>query len=264
MPVESLELWTDPTPANWVVDRIHDFAVDVGSVIPDGFDAYARLFHPATRYEAGEEVRVSWSEIAAANGRTVHPEMQWPHISGVWEHSEPASPGLWDEEPEVGTLPLSYAARLSELLVSFTSTPDRIWFCVWEGWGGLKIHPNGRTTLTWGRPRQERRAQRIKPPAPTVQLPSRAYYLLSGPLDGITESMEEPPSWQSANLWWPDDRAWCVATEIDFAWSYIGGSETCVQAVIEDHQFEATPVRIGHGVTYNADYINPPPAGGPY
>ena len=46
--VGMLELQNDLVPAGWAVDRIHDFGVDVGSVIPEGFGAYVRLFHPAS------------------------------------------------------------------------------------------------------------------------------------------------------------------------------------------------------------------------
>jgi hypothetical protein len=31
------------------------------------------------------------------------------------------------------------------------------------------------------------------------------------------------PQW-----WWPDDRAWFVATEIDHPWSYVGASHNVV------------------------------------
>ncbi len=255
-----LELQDDLAPVGWVVDRIHDLGVDVGSVIPEGFDAYVRLFHPAVRYQAGEEVSVRWAEIAAANGRAVHPGMQWPHISGVWEHSGENAPGLWDQEPEVGTLPRSYAARLGELLAGFTSTPDQVWFCVWAGWGALRFHPNGSSgLLTSGRPRRKRRSPRQKPPALTLQLPGRDYYLLYGPVGGVAESMGKPPFWQSANLCWPQDRAWCVATEIDFSWTYVGGSEACIQTLIEAEELEAMPTRIDHAISYEADNINPPP-----
>jgi hypothetical protein len=51
------------------------------------------------------------------------------------------APGLWDREPDVGTLPHSHTAILSHPLVAHTTTPDRVWFCGWEGWGGSKFHP---------------------------------------------------------------------------------------------------------------------------
>jgi hypothetical protein len=255
--VGSLELQNDLSPAGWIIDRIHDFAVDVGSVIPDGFEAYARLFHPAIRIEDGEEVAVRWSEIAAANGRRVHPEMQWPHVSRVWEGSGENSPGLWDLEPDVGSLPRRYTDRLRDLLARYTSTPDQVWFCVWNGFGDLKIHPEGSAILTTGRLTRKRRRARRPPPAPTLQLPNRAYYLFSGPIRGIGESMRA--GWQSANLLWPEDRAWCVATEIDFAWTYIGGGDALIQGLIKDPALEAMTAQIQNGITYEADRINPPP-----
>jgi hypothetical protein len=258
-----LELQNDVTPAGWVVDSIHDLGVDVGSVIPDGFDAYARLFHPAARFEAGAEVPVPWAKIAAVRDRTFHAEMQWPNVSGVWEHSGETAPGLWDREPEVGTMPRAYAARLSVMLAEFTSTPDRVWFGVWDGWGGLMIHPTGRALLTSARSRRRRRSRPQPAPAPRVQLPGRAYYLLHGPISGVNESMEVPPSWQSANLWWPEDRSWCVATEIDFGWTYAGGTRACIETIIEDPELEAMAARIDQGITYAADRINPPPAARP-
>ena len=34
------------------------------------------------------------------------------------------------------------------------------------------------------------------------------------------------------NLWWPDDRAWCVASEIDLDYTLVGGpDELCVELV---------------------------------
>jgi len=37
------------SPARWIKDRLHPFAQDTGSVIPEGFEAYARVFHPACK-----------------------------------------------------------------------------------------------------------------------------------------------------------------------------------------------------------------------
>ena len=28
-------------------------------------------------------------------------------------------------------------------------------------------------------------------------------------------------------MWWPDDRAWFVSTQVDYAWTYIGGAQEC-------------------------------------
>src|ERR1700694_2825257 len=41
---------------------------NVGSIIPKGFEAYTRIFHPAWKHDPQNETTVRWSEIAAANG----------------------------------------------------------------------------------------------------------------------------------------------------------------------------------------------------
>lgn len=47
--------WQDVAPsdeveaADWIHGRLHTFAQDVGSVVPTGFAAYARIFHPASQ-----------------------------------------------------------------------------------------------------------------------------------------------------------------------------------------------------------------------
>jgi hypothetical protein len=64
---------------------------------------------------------------------------------------------------------------------------------------------------------------------------------------------------QSANLWWPEDRAWCVATEMDFSWTYVGGDIAPVEELMGDSTFEALPARIDDAITWDADRINPPP-----
>ena len=50
----------------------------------------------------------------------------------------------------------------------------------------------------------------------------------------------------SPNLWWPDDRAWCVATEIDLAWTYVGGSAALIDDVLASAALEAQPVSPDH------------------
>lgn len=77
-------------------------------------------------------------------------------------------------------------------------------------------------------------------------MPHRAYHVFSGPLAGALTSFDamqfEHPNWphhMSANLWWPADHAWCVATEIDFAWTYVGASRECTDGLLADPNLEA-------------------------
>ncbi len=53
------------------------------------------------------------------------------------------------------------------------------------------------------------------------------------------------PFWgYSPNVWWPEDRAWCVATDIDLCDTYVGGSLECVQAVLDHPDLEALPTSL--------------------
>ena len=61
-------------------------------------------------------------------------------------------------------------------------------------------------------------------PRPWVQIPGRQLALYSGPIEAAITFCEWP-TLQSPNLWWPHDRAWCVASEIDVRSTYVGGTQ---------------------------------------
>ncbi|MPY85645.1 MAG: hypothetical protein GEV00_20600, partial [Actinophytocola sp.] len=64
----------------WLAPRLGPFGGVIGSVVPRGFEAYARVLHPVTNAR-GE--RVSWADVCAATGRRPHALMQWHAIAGV-------------------------------------------------------------------------------------------------------------------------------------------------------------------------------------
>jgi hypothetical protein len=237
--IGDLEFVTDLSSAEWVTNRIHGFGLDFGSIIPEGFAAYARVFHPARR-RIGQPSQdlgyrsVRWSDIAAVNGTVMHPDAQFEAISGAdpWRDLRP---GVWDTAPQIGELPGDVTTRLVDILGHQTSTPQRCWFCVWEGWGGLRS------------PTQDR-----------VRLPQRNYLLVAAPISAALGAFESIGA-RGPSLWWPDDRAWVVATEIDFRWTYVGGSTDCIDAVLFDRQLEALPVKPDHRFTIDSDQVNPLP-----
>jgi hypothetical protein len=118
-----------------------------------------------------------------------------------------------------------------------TSTPDVCWFAVWEGYGFL----------------EPKRYEDL----PRVKTPERTYILYRGPLQAVT-AFSWGQTWQSPNLWWPDDRAWCVATEIDLPETYVGGSEAAIDRIVADSQLEALRTRLNARVDIDADTINSP------
>lgn len=120
-----------------------------------------------------------------------------------------------------------------EVLTAHTTAPDRVWFLVWEGWGGLDA------------PGFDAR----------FELPNRAYWLVRGPIDAVCGGFGAIGA-DGPSIWWPDDRAWCVATEIDVRWTYVAGSVRLIDALVADPRFEALPASITDGVRIDSDHLN--------
>ncbi|MDQ6617805.1 MAG: hypothetical protein M3083_24425 [Actinomycetota bacterium] len=57
-------------------------------------------------------------------------------------------------------------------------------------------------------------------------------------------------------MWWPDDRAWRVATEVDYAWTYVGGTSHLVDRLLGDERLEALPARLTDQPFYDSDLLN--------
>jgi hypothetical protein len=229
-------------PADWLRDGVRGFAVDVGSLIPARFDACARVFHPALGRDGS---KITWEEVAAFNGRVFHPAAQWPAIAFVSDLTDvndlqtPPPGAPWEAPPSEGSLDRDDAVTIGALLAVHTRSPEEILYAAWEGWGGLDDAIRS---------------------APTFALPSRNYHLLTGALEAAAESVYADESWyQSFTYWWPSDRAWCLATEIDFDSTYVAGSEECIADVVGHPALEAERVAFTQGVGWRSDTINPNP-----
>jgi hypothetical protein len=197
---------------------------------------YARVFHPA--YDGGE--LVSWSQIARANRKLVHPQMQFTRLIGYRSRYSleymPRQSGVFDEAPAAGTLPPDVAASVVRTLARHTTVAVHCWFAVWDGWGDLYDAFQGQ---------------------PTFHLPSRDYHLAHGLLGAAIQSVGRPPwSHRSCNLWWPDDHAWCVATDIDLDSTYIGGSQACIEELLANPELEVMALDASAGVTAGSDLLN--------
>ena len=162
--------------------------------MPDGFSAYARVFHPAYLDDSREQP-VRWSTVASWTGRTVHPQMQFERIANLSEdpgdiYQDPP----WGSYPQHGSIPENECLTLVDVLRGFTSTPDQCYFCLWEGYGNIDT--------------------RLYKASARVKAPGRSYLLFRGPIDAVMAFLvgKDPWWWDSPNIWWPDDRAWCVAT----------------------------------------------------
>lgn len=131
--------------------------------------------------------------------------------------------------------------NLTDSLRRHTSTPEQCWFCLWDGYGYLHGPPSVAYLYAWPAdvPEEERRPP-PRPPTPRLQksrvrLPYRDYLLFTGPV-------KKGAGWQDGpNLWWPDDRAWCVASEIDLDYTLVGGTSALCGELISRGALEVSP-----------------------
>ena len=67
--------------------------------------------------------------------------------------------------------------------------------------------------------------------------------LFDGPLDavrsiGTVGVLDDHLHRRSPQWWWPNDRSWFVATEIDFPWTYLAGSHHLVDRIAAETSLE--------------------------
>jgi hypothetical protein len=228
---------TDLSPAAWLVDALAGQVwATVASFVPPVFGAYARVFHPAVRYVGDDDVDVPWAEVAQANRTTAHPLMEWGSITGSMDFfQEDNQTPLWDDAPAMGHLPEQLAAALVPVLRRHTTSPEDCWFGLSSSWG------------------DDLGAELV--------VPRRGFFLVRGPVELATANLRPEPSSQSANAWWPADRAWFVATDIDLVTTYVGGSEALISELLSEPGLEVAPAAAGQSTAWDADRVNPlPPA----
>jgi hypothetical protein len=191
----------------WTSRGIHH----VATLVPADYPAHGRVLHRAST-RVGD---VRWADIAARTGRHLTAETSYSDLVG-WhpdaDHQSPPGPWL---EPERGSLRPDECAAVAEVLARNTATPDDCWFCIWEGYGWTVLN-------------------RLAANAPRIALEHRNCLLFRGPVSAASAFRSEP--WfQSPTLWWPEDRAWCVASELDIYSTYVAATPAAVRALI-DHQ----------------------------
>src|SRR5712692_9653966 len=190
----------DVEAAAWIGPRLRPFkSFQAGSVVPGGFDAYARI-----------------------------------------------------DNERAGVLPPGAARGLIAILTRHTPAPEVLWLAMWNGYGQMHGPPAVRTFRAVRIGADPGEAAPPPPPwpdgfmhpplrprnAPLLRLPSREYLLYQGRPDQVAGWMDGP------NLWWPADRAWCVASEIDLPWTYVGGSKTLIAEVLGGPELRAQPLSL--------------------
>jgi hypothetical protein len=224
----------DLSAAAWIAPRLGAFGSGVGGVIPAGFEAYARILHPAD--SADEPAR--WSAVAAACGKVAHALMQFHTLVGAGPNEYDVDSAAWTGSvPDQGDLEPESLRALLDVLARHTDSIQHCWFAVWEGWGWLNTSHYLR-----------------------VEHPQRKYVLFGGPLGAALEIGDWPtPDWflpHSPNIFWPDDVSWCVATEIDLFCTYVGGPRALIDELLADERLEVWEAHLDDPVAYDSDLLN--------
>ncbi len=236
VPPPSVRLMGDVAECQWVEERVRPWGksntggLQLGNIMPEGLAGYARVLHPAESRD--DESPLRWAEVAARTGKTAHPLMQFGRLGGF---DDPYGCPDWAYAPRVGRLPEHETLVLSGILRDFTTSPERCYFGFWRGYAFLGSG-----------------YERV----PRICLPHRGYVVFTGQLDAVLDLTDEGGYWQTPNLWWPDDRSWFVATDIDLLDTYVGGSPACIQRILQSPELETFPTSIDARVDFRADTIN--------
>lgn len=268
---DNLEIINGAAAGAWIRPRLGGEFGAVTLQVPKDFEAYARVFHPASDPEGNP---VSWTEAAKACGTIPHREMQWHAILGFADADElrgsytPNDPNgvTWaGSDPSIGPMDIETLDALCEILAVHTADPTHCFF------GLCTIH-------SW---LDSFSADELQP---LLELPdSRDHIVLAGSLSvvdqiaydwskpgslrmtfGGRKSEGPPPELdpseflrrEAPNLIWPSDHSWLAASEIDFDSTLVGGTTGLIEAIVHSPKLEAWQVEPTDSLAADADKVN--------
>jgi hypothetical protein len=225
----------DQVEVGWIAGGRRPFAdYAVGSLVPVLFERYARILHPAW---ASADVAVRWDAVARWSGRTIHALVQWEPLA-VPAAEAGAAP--FSRPPQTGGLPPRQLAALCERLARATTTPERCFIGIWEGYGWHDLADLGELA--------------------ELRLDQRTFLVTEGPISlaarlawGLPGGRPTPVA---PTILWPADHAWFVASDPDLDSTYVGGSGLLVDELLADAALEAWPVEPTDRVTFDSDLLN--------
>jgi hypothetical protein len=248
-----LEPVDDLTPAAWVEEALKDWPSGrsflVRDLVPPVYEAYARILHRAHRPEDRGNPTGTWAERATQLGRPLGSETSWYDLTGT---NLADGPGRDAWVPSEGGLSEQEATTLAALLSGHTTTPLGCWFAMWSGWGEISggsspLYPvSGPITELRMRRRTRREGRRARREAARLKAfpllgGGRSYLLFHGAMEGVAR-FDLGHGFRSPALWWPEDRALFVHTEIDALSTYVGGSRLLVDSLVGEQFLEAFEV----------------------
>ncbi len=266
----------DLAPAEWIRPRLLPWGEGIGtpvnSIVPVGYDAYVRIFHPVGAPTPAETV--TWQEVADWSGGTLHPLAQFEKMS-VPVRPNPGPPPF-DSSPWLGRLIPPACDVLVGELAKLTQTPSNCYFAIWDGNGILTAgssmmvravayddndddHEHDSDALAIRLAAWQHEVAQL----PRFEHPDRTYLLRLGPI-GVACELDRQPlapgSWQTLDLppqlWWPEDRAWVVAAEIDFDSTIVATTTAGADALLNCEGLEALLVPPDGRLDLDGDVVN--------
>lgn len=229
-----------PGAAAWLSDRMLPAdltrGVRVGDVVPSGYEAYVRIMHPVPTPSGP----TTWTAVAERTGRVAHPRMQWQAITYPAPGHD--APEVLDDGPSQGAFPSDLMSGLLDILSIHTSTIDRAYFAIAAGTKALP-----------------------ETDAATVEHGGRTYHLFTADLSTAARPLVvdaqgqpvDPPV--SPHVWWPEDHAWVVATDVDFRSTLVAAPRSCADQILADPTFESFEVGLEDRADLGGDDKNPLP-----
>ncbi|HJZ38232.1 MAG TPA: hypothetical protein VJ204_18330 [Solirubrobacterales bacterium] len=227
MPGSELEQVDGAVAGAWIAPALRDgFGGYTKQQVPQIYEAYARILHPAWDDEGNE---VTWAEVARRLGTRAHREMQWHAIVGSYDPFNFTDSRWSGGDPYTGELAEDKLDQLCLILARHTTTPESAFF-------GMSTIRSG-VTDEW-------------PYAAQLEQPAREWVVPKGPLAAVD---------QAPNLIWPEDRAWFVASEVDLDSTLVGGSRALIDELLAAPGLEVWEVEGEVSLQSDADKLNPVP-----
>lgn len=229
---------------DWVTKKL-DWTSTVRAWVPEGYESYARILHPAYKRLRGQgtsvsQVGVPWRTVSEWSGK---PLQATSHIEDLMLRPD----GLtWSEQNDYGWQPRQGELdepTLSSLLVHLAidiSDLNEIWMLTWTGFGGQSDIVGLPVRVTW-----------------FLAITGREYVLRKGSITSSTDNLEDPRFANPPTFWWPDDRSWFASSDIDSSSTYIGGSRELIERILNDPALEALPADLNG--PYDGLYVSRTP-----
>ncbi|GAA4082042.1 hypothetical protein GCM10023066_12690 [Nocardioides kongjuensis] len=258
--------------AAWVVDEMRDFGAIVRNLVPaDRYAGFARVLHRPDQGLPEPGDPTSWSAVARLRGTTVHPQAEFNMVARL----RPGAPCDFSQ-PLLGTLDPITLPLVRDVVLRHTQTGDQGWFALWTGHGRRPaswhqmptFHLPGRDYWLF-----EGAVAAVADLSSDFENLGREEAAEAGNLtltsltDGparvsaaeqvqFANRMRSAGLVQSPNLWWPEDRRWFVASDIDLDSTIVAGPLELMDDLLAEPQLEVVLVDEDTSLTNGCDQRN--------